>query len=93
MKKKLPKQSAEKKLLKKFFSKKHFEVNFFYKKYITKQFHKNFSKKLKKKILDILILIFKKLRKTIVQKKSVKCRLIHRFQKGNLSVKMLVKLG
>ena len=32
-----------------FFSIKHFEVNFFYKQYITKKFHKNLSKKLEKK--------------------------------------------
>ena len=55
MKGKLPKQSTYKKFFskkiywKKFFSKTNFEVNFFYKQYITKKFHKNFSKKLKKK--------------------------------------------
>ena len=55
---------------KKFFSKKHFEVIFFYKQYITKKFHKIFSDKLKKKkILEIFISICKKLRKKIVQKK------------------------
>ena len=81
MKRKLPKQNTQKN----FFSKKftetnslrtNFEANFFYKQYITKKFHKNFSKKLKKqKNSGIFISMFKKLRK----KKSVKCRLIHRF--------------
>ena len=66
---------------KKFFSKKHFEVNFFYKQYT------------KKKILEIFTSIFKKLRKKSYKKKSVKCRLIHRFQNGKLSVKRLIKLG
>ena len=64
---------------KKFFSKKHFEVNFFYKQYITKKLHNIFSKKLKKKILEIVISIFKKLRKKTYKKKSVKYRLIRRF--------------
>ena len=67
VKRKLPKQSTWKNFFpkkiywKKLFSKKHFKVNFFYKQYITK--------KLKKKILEIVISIFKKLRKKIVQKK------------------------
>ena len=78
MKRKLPKQKQNppKKILfskkiywKTFFSKKHIEVNFFYKQYITKKFHKNFSKELKKKkILEIFISIFKK-QKKIVEKK------------------------
>ena len=56
---------------KKFFSKKHFQVNFLNKQYITKKFHNVFSKKLKeKKNLEIFISIFKELRKKIVQKKS-----------------------
>ena len=32
------------------FRKKHSKANFFYKRYITNKFHKNFSKKFKKKI-------------------------------------------
>ena len=74
MKRKFPKQSTWKNFFskkiywKKFFSKKHFEVNFFYEQYITEKFH-IFSKKLKKKIRVIVILIFKKIRTKIVQKK------------------------
>ena len=42
----------------------------------------------------MFISIFNKLRKkNHTKKKSVKCRLIHRFQNGKLSVKRLVKLG
>ena len=54
MKRKLPIQSTKKIFFQKKFSeknsfkKKHFEVNFFYKQYITKKIHKNFSKKKKK---------------------------------------------
>ena len=59
MKRKLPKQSTWKNFFsnkvywKNSFRKKHFEVKFFYKQYITKKLHKNFSKKLKKKILAV----------------------------------------
>ena len=66
---------------------------FFKNSILQKKFTKIFLKNWKKKILEIFISIFKKLRQKMVQKKSVKCRLIHRFQNGKLSVKMLVKLG
>ena len=61
MKRKLPKQSTKKK--------------FFYKQYITKKFQIFFSKTLKKKILEIFIFIFFRLRKKNPTKKSVKSRL------------------
>ena len=54
MKRKLPKQTPKKIFFRKKFTeknsfRKNIEVNFCYKQYITKKFHKNFPKKLKKK--------------------------------------------
>ena len=73
---------------KKFTEKNSFRKNiskliFFTNSILQKNFTKIFLTNKKNKILEIFISIFKKLRK----KHSVKCRLIHRFQNGKLSVK------
>ena len=47
---------------------------------------KFFQKIEEKKILEIFISIFKKQKKMVQKKKSVKCRLIHRFQNGKLFI-------
>ena len=80
---KVPKKISKKIYWRKFSSKKHIEVNFLYKQSISqKNFQKIFLNSWKKKILEILILIFKKLRK----KKVGYFIVIHRFQNGKLSV-------
>ena len=70
MKRNLPKQSTYKKFL---------EVDFFYKQYITKKFHKHFSKKLNKKNSRNFHFYFQKTKKKIVRKKR-------RFKVGYMSI-------
>ena len=99
MKRKLPKQSAYKYFFRKKFTEKNFfrknisKLIFFTNSILQKSFTNIFLKNWRKKILEMFISIFKKLRKKIVKKN----RLIHRFQNGKsngywIRIPLLIKI-